>query len=69
MNKVAKQVLYTMAVDIDNKWVDKLGFIEFAISSSMNASTSQALFKIVYGSNVLTLVDQLDGLYRMDKAW
>ena len=29
-----------MAVDIDNKWVDKLGFIEFAISSSMNASTS-----------------------------
>ena len=41
MNKVVKQVLYTMAVDIDNKWVDKLGFIEFAINSSMNASTSR----------------------------
>ena len=47
-----------MAVDIDNKWVDKLGFVEFAINSPIGASTSKAPFEMVYGSNVRTLVDQ-----------
>ena len=49
MNKVFKQKLYTMAVDINNKWVDKLGFVEFGIKSSMNASTPKAPFRMVYG--------------------
>ena len=68
MNKVVEQVLHTMAIDIDNKWVDKLGFVEFAINSSVNVSTSRAPFEIVYSSNVQTLVDQLDGLHCVDKA-
>ena len=41
MNKVVEQVLQTKAVDIDNTWVEKLGYIEFAINSSINASTSK----------------------------
>ena len=68
MNKVAEQVLYTMAVDIDNKWVDKLGFVKFSINSSMNVCNSKAPFEIVYGSNVQTLLDQLNGLYCVDEA-
>ena len=68
MNKIVKQVLHTMAVDIDNKWVDKLGFVEFAINSSVNASTSKAPFEMVQGSNVLILADQLDGLHCVDEA-
>ena len=57
-----------MAVDINNKWVNKLGFVEFAINSSINASTSKAPSNIIYGSNVQTLVDQLDGLHWVDEA-
>ena len=44
MNKVVEQVLQTMAVDVDNTWVKKLGYVEFAINSSVNASTSKAPF-------------------------
>ena len=58
-----------MAVDIDNKWVDKLGFVKFAINSSMNASSSKAPFEMVYGSNVWTLIDQLNGLHHVDEAY
>ena len=47
MNKVVQQVLHTIAVDIDNKWVDKLGFVEFAINLYVNASTSKDPFKMV----------------------
>ena len=61
-------MLCTMAVDIDNKWVNKLGFVKFDIYSSMNASASKAHFEMVYGSNVRTLVDQLDELYRVDEV-
>ena len=68
MNKEVKQVLHTMAVDIDNKWVDKLGFVKFAINSCMNATNSKAPFEMVYGSTVQTLVDQLDGLHYVDEA-
>ena len=57
-----------MAIDVDNKWVDKLGFVKFVINSSTNASTSKAPFEMVYGSNVKTLVDQLDVLHRVDEA-
>ena len=68
MHKVVKQVLCTMAVDIDNYWVDRLGFFGFAINSSINASTSKAPFEMVYGSNIQSLADQLDGLHHVNEA-
>ena len=40
------------AIDVDNIWVEKLGYIEFIINSSINASTSKAPFELVYGTNV-----------------
>ena len=49
MNKIVEQVLRTMAVDIDSKWVDKLSFVEFAINSSENASTGKTSFELLYG--------------------
>ena len=47
-----EQVLQTMAIDIDNTWVEKLGYFEFAINSLVNASTSKAPFELMYGTNV-----------------
>ena len=52
MNKKVEQILWAIAVDIDNIWVEKLGYIVFAIHSLVNASTSKALFELVYGTNV-----------------
>ena len=63
MNKVVEQVLETMAVDIDNTWVEKLGYIEFAINSLVNAPTSKTPFELVFGTNVQIVVDQLDGVH------
>ena len=57
-----------MAVDMDNKWADKLGSVEFSINSSMNVHTFKAILKMVYGFNVQILVDQLDGLHHVDEA-
>ena len=45
MNQVVGQILRTMAVDIDNTWVEKLGYVEFAINLLVNALTSKALLK------------------------
>ena len=50
-----------MAINKDNPWVEKLGHIVFTIKSLSNASTSKAPFELVYGTNVQTVVDQLDG--------
>ena len=52
-----------MAVDIDNTWLEKLSYVEFAINSSVNAATSKAPFELVYGTNVCTVVQQLDGVH------
>ena len=52
MNRVVKQVLWTIAADIDNTWVEKFGYVEFTINSLVNASTSKASFELVYGTNV-----------------
>ena len=41
-----------MATDIDAKWVDGLGFVEFAINSSINSSTGKVPFELAYGTNV-----------------
>ena len=49
MNKIVEQLLRTMAVDVDSRWVDKLSFVEFAINSSVNASTAKTPFELVYG--------------------
>ena len=68
MNKVVEQVLWTMAVDVDNTWVEKLGYVEFAINSLVNVSTSKAPFELVYGTNVQTVVDQLDGVHHVENA-
>ena len=52
-----------MATDVDAKWVDRLGFVEFAINSSINSSTGKAPFELAYGTNVQQVVDQLDGMH------
>ena len=58
----------TIAVDVDNTWVEKLGYIEFSINSLVNALTSKAPFELVYGTNIHTAVDQLDGVYCVENA-
>ena len=55
-----------MAIDIDNIWVEKLGYVGFAINSSVNASTSKAPFELVYGAHVRTVVDRLDGIHHVE---
>ena len=45
MNKVVEQALQTMAVDVDNIWVEKLGYVEFAINSLVNTLTSKTPFE------------------------
>ena len=68
MNKVVEQVLRTMAVDVDSKWVKKLSFVEFAINSSENASTGMSPFEMLYGQPVRHVADHLDGLHRNESA-
>ena len=57
-----------MATDVDAKWVDRLGFVEFAINSSVNSSTGKAPFELVYGTNVREVVDHLDGMHAVEAA-
>ena len=66
MNKVVEQVLWTIAVDIDNTWVEKFGYAEFTINSLVNVSTSKAPFELVYETNIRTVVGQLDGVYHLE---
>ena len=51
-----------MAVDRDEKWVDKLPYIEFAINSLVADSTGKPPFKLCYGLNLWTVTDNLDGM-------
>ena len=46
-----------MAVDRDEKWVDKVPFVEFAINSSVAVSTGKMPFELCYGKNVWTVAD------------
>ena len=57
-----------MATDIDAKWVDRLGFVEFAINSSINSSTGKAPFELSYETNVWQVVDYLDGMHSVAMA-
>ena len=57
-----------MATDVDAKWVDRLGFVEFAINSSIHSSTGKAPFDLAYGTNVQQLVDHLDGMHSVTMA-
>ena len=41
-----------MVTGIDVMWVDRLGFVEFAINSSINSSTGKPPFELAYGTNV-----------------
>lgn len=68
MNKVVEQVLRTMAVDADAKWTQKVSFVEFAINSSVNASTGKAPFELLYGQPVRQVADHLDGLHPNEAA-
>ena len=52
-----------MATDVDAKWVDRLGFVEFAINSPINSFTGKAPFELAYGTNVQQVVDHLDGMH------
>ena len=57
-----------MATDADAKWVDHLGFVEFAINSSVNTSTGKVPFEFVYSHNVCEVVDNLDGMHTVVAA-
>ena len=57
-----------MVTDFDAKWVDRLGFVEFAINSPINSSTGKAPFELAYGTNVRQVVDHLDGMHSMTMA-
>ena len=57
-----------MATDVDAKWVDRLGFVEFAINSSINSSTGKAPFELAYGTNVQQVVDYLDVMHSVAMA-
>ena len=57
-----------MAIDHDEKWVDKVPFVEFAINSSIAVSTGKTPFKLCYGENVRTVSDSLDGMHRVEVA-
>ena len=57
-----------MATDVDAKWVDRLGFVEFAINSSVNTSTGKVPFELVYGHNVREVVNHLDGMHTVAAA-
>ena len=39
------------------KWPDALAYVEFAINSTINASTDKAPFEMAYGTNVALPVD------------
>ena len=57
-----------MAIDCDDKWVDKVPFIEFAINLSVDMSTSKMPLGLCCGENVWTVADQLDGMHRVEAA-
>ena len=46
-----------MAVEVNHKWVEQLTYVEFAINSSINASTNKTPFELVYGHIVHTLAN------------
>ena len=52
-----------MATNIDAKCIDRLGFVEFSINSSINSSTGKAPFELAYGTSVQQVVDYLDGIH------
>ena len=41
-----------MATEVDAKWVDRLGFVEFSINSSTNSTTGKTPLELAYGTNV-----------------
>ena len=57
-----------MVVEVTHQWVDQLSYIEFMINSSINALTNKTPFELVYGYNVCTVADQLDGLHCVEEA-
>ena len=57
-----------MAVDRNEKWVDKVPFVEFAINSSVAVSMGKTPFELSYGEYVRTVADQLDGMHRVEVA-
>ena len=57
-----------MAIDRDEKWLDKAPFVEFAINSSVAVSMGKMPFELCYGENVQTVADQLDGMHRVEVA-
>ena len=57
-----------MVVDIDNTWLEKLGYVEFAIKSLVNISSSKSPFVLVYGTNAWIMVDQLDSVHYVQNA-
>ena len=57
-----------MAVDHNEKWVDKVLFIEFAINLSVAVSMGKMSFELFYGESVRIVADQLDGMHRVEAA-
>ena len=57
-----------MATDVNAKWVNHLGFVEFVINSSVNTSNGKVPFELVYGHNVCEIVNYLDGMHTVVAA-
>ena len=49
--------MHCMAIDRDEKWVDKVPFIKFAINLSVAVSMGKTPFELCYGENVQTVAD------------
>ena len=48
-----------MATGDEKCWVDKLGLCEFALNSTVAASTGRTPFEMVYGENVTLPIDAM----------
>ena len=49
----------------DEKWFDKLMYIEFTINSLIANSAGKMPFELCYGLNTWTVINHLDGMYHV----
>ena len=54
------------ALDRDEKWVDKLPYVKFAINSSVSDAMGKMQFELCYGLNIWTATDHLDGMHSLE---
>lgn len=60
-HRVIEQVLRAYVLSTGACWHELLGYVEFALNSSVSATTGFSPFELVYGQPVKQVVDHLDG--------